>query len=173
MLSVVVFVEEKAPLAGRSGPAVAMSRSLASLIGAAVEGLIGDVTIAGPSGLGLSIIADHAGCAFVEAAGEAEWLGAALAVAKEQDLFLLRAGYVPGPGFIEELRDHLNLYAGQTGLFCQTPERWPERLFPALAPIAGAIAPGDVWRARPGRDFRRMARALKGRTMRTAMHRAG
>ncbi len=168
MLSAVVFWSGNTASGGSRDPAVALARSLGSLVPAAVAGLIRDVTIAGPEGMGLGTIADHAGCGFVEAAEERDWLAQALALAKGPDGLILRAGYVPGPGFIEELRDQP---AGVSGLLRVTPMAWHERLIPVLAPIAAAVAPLDLWRAQRPQDFHHMTRALKGRTFRTAMHR--
>jgi hypothetical protein len=149
-----------------------VTRSLGALVAAAVAGLIRDVTIAGPLGLDLATIADHAGCGLVEAPREADWLDLAFALAKGPDVFVLRAGYVPGAGFTEELRDFENR-AGQCGLIRAVPETWLQRMFPGLAPVAAAIAPLELWRARPAQDFQHMIRALKARTLRTTMHRVG
>ncbi len=147
---------------------MALTRSLGALVPAAVAGVIRDVTIAGPPGLDLGLVADHAGCGFVEAAGERDWLAKALALAKGPDCLVLRAGFVPGAGFIEELRDQP---AEARGLLRAAPVAWPERLLPVLAPVAAAIAPLDLWRAQGAHDFPRMVRGLKAGTFRTAMHR--
>jgi hypothetical protein len=170
MLSAVVFLGETQAAKGRAGPALALTRSLSALVSAAVAGLIRDVTIAGPPGEDLATIADHAGCGFVEAAGEADGLSQGLALAKGPDVLVLRAGYVPGPGFIEELRD-FGFDRHQCGMFRAAPGAWLERLLPGLAPIAAAVAPLDLWRAQPMRDFHGLTRAMKGRGLRTAMHR--
>ncbi len=169
MASAIVFLSGKEAGDGRPDPALAFARSLGALVPAAVAGLIRDVTIAGLPGQGLGTIADHAGRGFVEAAAEGDWLRGALDLAKGPDCLLLCAGYVPGPGFIEELRDLKHLSSAR-GLFRAMPVSWHQRLAPRLAPVAAAIAPLDLWRAQQPRDFRHMARRLKARTLRTVMH---
>src|SRR5580704_2337689 len=107
MLSTIVFCEDKP--ADRPGRDLAevLALTLASLVPAKVEGLLGDVRIAGPAGRGLSLVANHAGCALVEAENEADWLGLALQAARGPDVFLLRCGRAPEAGFIEEAGDFL------------------------------------------------------------------
>ncbi|HEY5225798.1 MAG TPA: transposase, partial [Methylovirgula sp.] len=104
MLSVII-------LCGFGGVAMrpdAVVRTLAPLVGASVRGQVRDVVLAGPPEAGLEIIAQHAGCAIVEAATEAEALRGAVAAARTGDLMFLRAGYVPQAGFFEEIEDLLN-----------------------------------------------------------------
>ena len=84
-----------------------LARTLASLVTAKVEGLLGDVRIAGPAGKNLSILANHAGCDLIEAENEAAWLGLALQEARGPNVFLLRCGRIPEAGFIEEAGDFL------------------------------------------------------------------
>jgi hypothetical protein len=172
MLSAVVFLSGDEIAEMRGDPAMALTRSLGGLVTAAVAGVIRDVTIAGPLGLDLATIADHAGCGLVEAPREADRLDLAFALAKGPDVLVLRAAYVPGTGFIEALRDFENR-DGQCGFIRALPETWLQRLCPGLAPVAAAIAPLALWRAQPRQDFRRMVRGLKGPTLRTAMHRVG
>jgi hypothetical protein len=172
MASAIVFLSGKDAAAGRQDPALAFTRSLGALVPAAVAGLVRDVTIAGLAGQDLGTIADHAGCGFVEAEAEADWLREALALAKGPDCLLMCAGYVPGPGFIEELRDIENR-PNARGVFRAEPGSWHQRLVPRLAPVAAAIAPMDLWPAQGTQDFQRMARGLKGRTLRTRMHWVG
>ncbi len=173
MVSAVVFLNQKGDGNGPQNRQIAMSRSLGALVPAAVAGLISDVIIAGPHGLELDIIADHAGCAYVEAACEADWLRRALALAKAPNCLVLRAGYVPGFGFIEELESLAGRDLAYAGLFRAEPRHWFERLFPSLAPIAGAIASQQNWQARRAQDFNLLSRSLKGRTLRTKMLRVG
>jgi hypothetical protein len=170
MLSAVISVSGKDAAPARADPAVALARSLTALVPAMIEGLLADVTIAGPQGYELAAVADYAGCGFVEALGERDWLSAAFTRAKGASLLVMRAGFFPGVGFIEELRDCL---AGgdPRGVFRAAPERWPERLLPNLAPPAAAMAATDIWRACPAQDFHRAVRALKLPARRTPMHR--
>jgi hypothetical protein len=148
MLSTIVLCESSQQ-SERIDPAERLVRSLSSLIRANVEGLLGDVAIAGPSGRGLGLIADQAGCALFEAASESEWLRRAIAAARGPELFLLRSGFAPQLGFIEEAGDFLRAEGvdnpGRThaALLRAAPETFVERLFPRTAPLAGLIAPRD------------------------------
>ncbi len=153
-------------------PSVGLARSLAALVAPSIEGLIGDVTVAGPSGDGLATIADEAGCGFAEAQAEAEWLRQAVLLAKGRNILLLRAYYVPGLGFSDELH-HLR-GTSQTAVFRAAPESWHERLIPAFAPRVAAIAPAAFWLEQKPADFQQMIRGLKaGGDGRTPMYRVG
>jgi hypothetical protein len=146
MLSAIVFCEN-AQQSGKIDAAELLVRSLSSLIRANVEGLLGDVAIAGPLGQGLGLVADQAGCSLFEAASESEWLRRAIEAARGPELFLLRSGFAPQAGFIEEAGDFLRADgAGDPGslhaaLLRAAPETFVERLFPRAAPLAGLIAP--------------------------------
>src|SRR3984893_8714959 len=107
MLSTIVFCEDKPASPPARDLAEVLARTLASLVTAKVEGLIGDVRIAGPAGNGLSLVVNHAGCALVEAENEANWLRLALEATRGPDVFLLRCGRAPEVGFIEEAGDFL------------------------------------------------------------------
>jgi hypothetical protein len=156
MLSTIVFCEDK-PEASRDRPlAELLARTLASLVTAKVEGLLGDVRIAGPAGKDLSFLANHAGCGLVEAVNEADWLGIALQEARGPHVFLLRCGRAPDAGFIEEARDFLASHSNdQPRAAClhAIPESFLERLFPSLAPVAGLIASRDRMLSAPRGGF--------------------
>src|SRR5208283_4105667 len=107
MLSTIVFCEDRPANPSRRDLAELLARTLASLVTAKVEGLLGDVRIAGPAGNNLSILANHAGCDLIEAENEAAWLGLALQEARGPNVFLLRCGRIPEAGFIEEAGDFL------------------------------------------------------------------
>ena len=107
MLSTIVFCEDKPASAPGRDLAEILARTLASLVTAKVEGVLGDVRIAGPAGKSLGVVANHAGCALIEAENEAEWLGLALQAARGPDVFLLRCGRAPEAGFIAEAADFL------------------------------------------------------------------
>src|SRR3984893_9021201 len=107
MLSTIVFCEDESASAPGRDLAEALARTLASLVTAKVEGLIGDVRIAGPARKGLGGVANRAGCALIEAENEACWLRLALQAARGPDVFLLRCGRAPEAGFIEEAADFL------------------------------------------------------------------
>ena len=113
-----------------------LARTLASLVTAKVEGLLGDVRIAGPAGKNLSILANHAGCDLIEAENEAAWLGLALQEARGPNVFLLRCGRIPEAGFIEEAGDFLASHSKdqpRAAYLHALPESFIERIFPSLA----------------------------------------
>src|SRR5579885_1164592 len=142
MLSTIVFCEDRLAAQIQARLAEVLARTLASLVTAKVEGILADVRIAGPAGAGLEAVANHAGCAFVEAAAEADWLRAALEAAKERLAFLLRCGFAPDPGFIEEAAEFLSLLpkGAPSMLLRAEPEAFLERLAPSLAPAARRVS---------------------------------
>jgi hypothetical protein len=107
MLSTIVFCEDKPASAPGRDLAEVLARTLASLVTAKVEGLLGDVRVAGPAEKGLGVVTNHAGCALIEAESEAEWIYLALQAARGPEVFLLRCGRAPEAGFIEEAADFL------------------------------------------------------------------
>ena len=163
MLSTIVFCEDRP--AGRPGRDLAgvLARTLASLVPAKVEGILGDVRIAGPAGKGLGVLANHAGCPLIEAENEADWLGLALQAARGPDVFLLRCGLALEAGFVEEAGDFLTRNTNdqsRTACLRTAPENFSERIFPALAPIAGLIASRDSMLRAPRGDFQKLARCI-------------
>ncbi len=169
MLSVII-------LCGRAS-AETVVRTLAPLVQAAVKGLVRDVVLAGPAEADLAMIADHAGCAFVEAAAEAEALRRALAGVRGGDFMILYAGHIPETGFLEELEDLLaaGMPAEHGGrLLRAAPETFLERLFPPLAPAVGLIAARSLCEAVEVASFRhlrvvtRARKALRRRLRRIA-----
>ncbi|HUZ90332.1 MAG TPA: transposase, partial [Methylocella sp.] len=135
---------------------------------AKVEGLLGDVRIAGPAGKDLGVLANHAGCGLIEADTEADWLSIALREARGLDVFLLRCGRAPEAGFIEEARDFLaeNPKDSSRAAFLHAvPESFFERLFPSLAPIAGLIASRDLMLRAPRGGFAKLARFIAPATV--------
>jgi len=121
MLSTIVFCEDKPASPPGRDLAEVLARTLASLVTAKVEGLLGDVRIAGPAGKGLGAVANHAGCALIEAEHEMDWLHLALEAARGPDVFLLRCGRAPEAGFIEEATDFLakNTKGKSRGVFAR------------------------------------------------------
>ena len=161
MLSTIVFCEDKPASPPGRDLAGVLARTLASLVTAKVEGLLGDVRIAGPAGKGLSLFANHAGCALIEAEGEADWLGLALQAARGPDVFLLRCGRAPEAGFIEEAADFLTRNTkDQPRAAClrAVSESFFERIFPSFAPVAGLIASRDRMLGAPRGGFAKLAR---------------
>jgi hypothetical protein len=177
MLSTIVFCEDKPPSASGGDLAVVLARTLASLVTAKVEGLLGDVRIAGPARKGLRVVANHAGCALIEAENEADWLGLALQAARGPDVFLLRCGRAPEAGFIEEVADFVaaNCKAqSRAACLCAAPESFLERVFPSLAALAGLIASRDLMLRAPRGGFRKLARCMgPAATLKTRARRIG
>jgi hypothetical protein len=134
----------------------ALVRTLAPLVGACVAGLVHDVVLAGPADGDLALLADHAGCAFVEADYEADWLGAALARARRPNLLLLRAGFVPEAGYAEEIEDAVSLLPATTLVMRATAQSFAERLVPALAPVVAVVMASARYRS--GADFAALTR---------------
>ncbi|MGH6936390.1 MAG: transposase [Methylocella sp.] len=177
MLSTIVFCEDKpASVPGRELAEV-LARTLASLVTAKVEGLLGDVRIAGPARKGLGVVANHAGCALVEAEVEAAWLGLGLQAARGPDVFLLRCGQAPEAGFIEEAGDFLAKNTkdkSRAARLRASPESFLERIFPAAAPLAGLIAPRRLLLLAPRGGFRNLARCIgPAATFKTRARRIG
>ena len=139
MLSAIVLAADS-----RHKPASpeAMVRTLAALVPAAIEGLVRDVTLAGPAGSDLAAIADHAGCEFTECTDPGQIVAQALKLARGPVVFLLRAGRAPEAGFIDEIGDFLaRSDAGQRGaLMRDRPETFWTRTMPVLSPVVGLIA---------------------------------
>jgi hypothetical protein len=125
MLSTIVFCEDRPACPSGRDLAEVLARTLASLVTAKVEGLLGDVRVAGPAGNGLSLVANHAGCALIEAENETNWLHLALEAARGPDVFLLRCGRAPEAGFIEEAGDFLAAN-GMDKSLSQIPRPHPE-----------------------------------------------
>jgi hypothetical protein len=163
MLSTIVFCEDKPSSFSGRDLAEVLARTLASLVTAKVEGLLGDVRIAGPAGKSLGVVANHAGCALIEAENEADWLCLALQAARGPDVFLLRCGRAPEPGFIEEATDFLAKNTkdkSRASVLRAAPENFFERIFPPLAPVAGLIASRDIMLRAACSGFQTLARSI-------------
>lgn len=163
MLSTIVVCDDRPAISPGRESAGVLTRTLASLVSAKVEGLLCDVQIAGPSGKSLSVLANHAGCDLIEAECEADWLAAALQAARGPDVFLLRCGRAPETGFVEEARDFLaGNSKGQPRAAClrAAPETFLQRLFPPLAPVAGLIASRYVMLQAPRGSFAKLASSV-------------
>jgi len=160
MLSTIVFCEDWPARRPGRDLAEVLARTLASLVTAKVEGLLGDVRIAGPARNGLSDVANHAGCALIEAENETDCLFLALHAARGPDVFLLRCGRAPEAGFIEEAADFLAKNTNDRSRAAHlraAPESFLERVFPALAPVAGLIANRDLMLRAPRGGFLNLA----------------
>ncbi|HXW72008.1 MAG TPA: transposase [Methylocella sp.] len=162
MLSAIVFCEDQPGGFAARDPTELLARTLASLVPAAVEGLLTDVWIAGAGGQSLAVLANGAGCAFAEAEDEAGWIGSAARTARGPDIFLLRCGRAPQPDFIEEAKDFLisSRTNGHCAAFLRTePENLFERVVPRFAEVAGVIAPRSAVLAAAG-GFQKIVRFL-------------
>lgn len=168
MLSTIVFCEDRPAAPPGRDVTELLARTLASLVTAKVEGLLSDVRIAGPAGKDLSVLANHAGCAWIEADKEADWLGLALQAARGPDVFLLACGRAPEVGFIEEASDFLASNSQdqpRAASLRAAPETFFERVFLSLAPIAGLIASRDLMLRAPRGGFPKLARFVAPSTV--------
>ncbi|MFN3889105.1 MAG: transposase [Beijerinckiaceae bacterium] len=156
MFSALVLVQHGANGAPSSE---AIVRTLASLVPAAIEGIVRDVALAAQSQSDdLSRIADHAGCEHVQADAD-KLIAAGLATLKEPRVLVLRAGRVPEHGFIGELADFAAYRAQQAGVLLDAPDSFLTRVVPRLARASGVVAPRDALTgARP--DVIAMAKKL-------------
>ncbi len=141
-------------------------RSLSSLVPASVDGLVRDAVLAGPPGGDLSLIADHAGCAFVEAEMEVEALGQALALARGSDLLILHAGHVPGIEAVEAIGDLVasGRSAERGWLLHAAPNGPAARFFPRLAPAVGLLAARGLCDGVKAPTFANLLKATRARS---------
>ena len=139
MLSAIVLAcDQSAP---QPASLEAVARSLSALVPAAIEGLVRDVTLASAGeSEDLRKIADHAGCEIAMASAPAGVIAAGLAAARGDLLLILRAGYAPQAGFIEEVADHYQRATRPDALrFLAVPSGFLTRLAPGLAPVQGLV----------------------------------
>jgi len=161
MISAIVLV----PGGARSGPSrdgELLARSLGWLVSAVVAGVVRDVTLAGPEGLGLADIAEQSGCDAVEDDHEAERLTKAVASSKQSRLLILESAFQPGDSMIGEL-DSLTrtMKLDQTASLLAAPATAWQGLLPGRARTVGLLAPASRCRGLAGRDFRRLKAALR------------
>jgi len=140
MLSAVVIAADRGSPHAASSEAVV--RTLSALVTAAIEGLVRDVTLAaGEESLDLRKIADHAGCEIAMASDPAGAIAAGLASARGDLLLILRAGYAPQAGFIEEIADLFQRATRPNVLrFRAVPDSLLTRLAPGFSPVQGLVA---------------------------------
>ena len=177
MLSTIVFCDDKQYGKAGAGIAVVLARTLACLVPAKVDGILCDVSIAGPAEAGIGLIAHHAGCGFIESGNESARLRLALEAARGPKIFLLCCGHVPESEFIDEVNNLLaNTAAGklQAVELLAAPDSMFERLFPSRARVAGIIASRDWLLSVPYGGFQALARSLGSpATLRTRARRIG
>jgi hypothetical protein len=150
--------------AGQTHPraAEAVARSLNALVRAAVEGILRDVAIAGPAEDDLTVLADHAGCEYIETASAGEGLSRAAALMRSPVAFVLEGGFAPSSGFAEEVGEiPLDPALFRGALLRCAPETFLTRLAPSLARPVGALAGLNEMREAAPRDLADLIRRLK------------
>ncbi len=140
MLSAIILACDRS--APQPASLEAVVRSLSSLVPATIEGLVRDVTLASAGdNEDLRKIADHAGCEIAMAADFADVIAAGLAAARGDLLLILRAGFAPQAGFIEEVSDCFQRATRPGALrFRAVPAGLLTRIAPGLAPVQGLVA---------------------------------
>lgn len=141
MLSAIILgfrLREPAPGADVSRERAA--RSLSSLVGACVQGLVADAILVGPAGQSLERVADEAGCDFVETDNPADGVKVALRAARRPQILLLAAGFAVDQAFLEEVGDLYAFGAAPSARVLRAePNTFVTRLAPRLAEAAGLI----------------------------------
>lgn len=170
MMSVIVLCTAARHEPGATVAPEAVVRTLAALVAASVHGLVRDLVLAGPKDASLALIADHAGCACVEADREADFLRGALALVRAGNLLILRPGHVPEIGFIEEAEDLLAEGVIDRGRrIYAAPTTFWQRLIPSLAPVVGLIAAVKTCRAASEDGELSLASLLRATRARSAL----
>ena len=149
----------------------AVVRTLSVLVGAAVADLVRDACVVGPPGMRLESIADHAGCELVEGADASRAFKAALGQARCDSVLVLKGGYAPAFGFIDEMSDWLAARDLPAAALRREAETLAQRLFPALAPAMGVIGKKSECLAAGASEPAGLARKLRARTLRTKARR--
>jgi hypothetical protein len=140
----------------------AVARSLAALVRAAMDGFVRDAAIVGPPGEELAELADHAGCAFIEATSVQEGLPIAIGQMRAEVLLVLEGGYAPQNGFPDEAGDLLlEQEAFRGALLKLAPDSLATRLAPALSQPVGALVLRAAAVATAPQDFADLIRRLK------------
>jgi hypothetical protein len=164
MLTAIVLAnpQEKQELARRAPEEAA--RTLAFLVSAAVQGLVRDAILIGEDSAALRYVADYAGCTLVTESDLTKALAIALACARGEHVFLLKAGYASEAPLIDEIRDFLEFGRGREGL-CGLVREMPgglvQRILPGTSLLAGLIASRDKCRSAKARDLTELARRLR------------
>lgn len=163
MLSVIVLGYEVHRPDGGSRHDELVLRSLASLVEGAVDGLVADVALVGPTGAGFGKIADEAGCVLVENDAPAKGITEALAGTRQSNVFFFLAGHAIDRGFIEEVRDAIG-FGGlkATRVLRAAPESLLTRLAPSLARPVGLLARKETIVGAEATDLPKLARRLRG-----------
>ena len=141
-----------------------MVRSLVWLVSAVVAGIVCDVTLAGPEGLGLTDIAEQSGCAVVEDNSEAGRLTKAVASSKQPRLLILEFAFQPAESMIGELDSFVRgMGLDESAHLLAAPATAWQRLFPSRSRTVGLFAATSRCRGLAGRDFIRLKAGLEPR----------
>jgi len=163
MLSVILLGYELHRADGGSRRDELVLRSLASLVEGAVDGLIADVALVGPSDAGFGRIADEAGCVLVENDAPAKGAAEALTGARQSNVFFFLAGHAIDRGFIEEARDAIAFGGLKAARVLRAaPESLLTRLAPSLALPVGLLARKESIIEAEATDLTKLARRLRG-----------
>lgn len=145
-----------------------VARSLVWLVSAVIAGIVRDVTLAASAELGLADLADQSGCRLVEAPHEGERLVAAAAASKQARLIVVRAGYHPDGGLIDEIAALERREPAETvaALHAAPATAW-QRLLPGYAPVVGIVCSRHL-AGRAGGFAALVRRAKRGRKLETS-----
>ena len=163
MISAIVLASESQSAVDVEHAHEVVVRSLVWLVSAVVAGVVRDVILAVPPGLGLSEVADQSGCALVQAEDEAGRLGIAIADARGPRLLILRAGFQLDNRVSEEIDSFVRREpADAAALILAAPETAIQRVFPGRAPVVGMLLTKPAAGSKPPESFERLARMLRG-----------
>jgi hypothetical protein len=164
MLTAIVLANSQGKQGLAPQPPEQAARTLAFLVSAAVQGVVRDAVLIGEGSAALRYVADYAGCTLVTEPDPAKALGEALAAARSEQVFLLKAGYAAEPRLIDEIRDFLEFGPGREGVCGLVREMaggFVQRVLPSTSPLAGVVATRDKSRAAKARDVSDMVRRLR------------
>ena len=147
MLSAIVIAPSGAAM-------IATARTLASLVPAAINGLVRDVVLCASPSAAIAKLVEHAGCGF------AENLPDAIALARQDWLLLISAGFAPTEGFMDEAEDFL-LQGTGNAVLRQVPDGLWTRLFPDSAAIAALLIQRRSIAANSVDDFSTLTKKAK------------
>lgn len=151
----------------------ALARTLASLVGAAVEGVVRDVVVCDRGSTDQTArVADHAGCVFLENAD----IVSGIRHARGDWLMLLEPGARLDGHWMEAVRHHV-AHAAIPVRFTRTGEgrRLLSRFFSAKRPLADGLVISKRQasaRARPGGDSESIARGVSTKRLPVGIHAA-
>lgn len=154
MISVLIFAFPATGFVAASpGEAV---RTLSSLVPAVVEGIARDVAlVASPPSEDLAHVADHAGCALIEADVPVAAIEAAARQCRASDVLVIRAGVMIDRSFLDEMSRILPVVALASRpaayIIKASGTAGPGQVFAALAPTVGVLTKRDaIVASRPG-----------------------